>query len=93
MSTQPRPLTGKAREDSIERLAASIQIIEDLAPKEQKREARRRRKAMEQAYESMRLHAGKLGIELPRLSTFYFPEQYLAHAQIAAEKLKEMQQP
>ena len=70
---------------SLQRIGISIQTIEDLAPQEQKRESMKRRKKMEQAYATLSLHAGKLGIEIPRLSTFYRPELELAQKNVEAK--------
>jgi hypothetical protein len=92
MNTQHKPVTGKAREYSLERLAISIQTIEEYAPKELKRRSEARKHKMEKAYKSIRIHADRLGIEMPRLGIFYSPSQYLAHARFVVEKLTEGEQ-
>jgi hypothetical protein len=79
----------KAQQYSLMRIEQAIAVIEELAPKEEKREAIQRRRQMERAYESMTLHADKLDIEVPELSTFYYPEQYLKHARLVGALLKE----
>jgi hypothetical protein len=78
----------KAQQYSLMRIEQAIATIEELAPKEEKREAIQRRRQMEKAYESMTIHAGKLGIEVPELSLFYYPEQYLEHARLVSSRRK-----
>src|SRR5262249_32728346 len=85
MST--RHLSNKARQYSALRLGAAIQTIETVASREQKRESVRRRRKMEQAHESLSIHADRLGIQIPDLGNIYQPEEYLAHARLVAEQL------
>jgi hypothetical protein len=88
MSRHPRTISAREREYSLMRIRRAIAIIEELAPLEQKRESKSRRKSMEKTYESLTLHADKLGMSIPRLSTFYRPEQYLEHARIMRSQLE-----
>lgn len=78
----------KAREESLKRIRQAIATIEQLVLLEQKHISMQRKKQMENAYASLSLHAHKLGIQLPQLSTFYRPEQYLSHARLVADKLE-----
>jgi len=79
----------KAYEQSLQRIHQATQTIERLVPLEQKRTSMQRKKQMENAYASLSLHAGKLDIQLPRLSTFYKPEQYLEHAHLVQTTLSQ----
>jgi hypothetical protein len=81
----------RAQQNSVMRMSQAIQLIEKLAPQEQKREAIQRRRKMEKAYKSLTLHGKNLNIEVPELSTFYYPEQYLSYARLVGSRLLEKQ--
>lgn len=79
----------KATQYSIDKVDQAIKIIEELAPQEVIRESAARRKQLVNAYESLDLHASKLGIIRPKLGTFYHPEEYLKNAQQMQAKVQE----
>lgn len=77
----------KAQHHSINRLRASIRIIEELVPLEQKRFSAQRKRTLESAHVTLRRHAGSFGITFSDLSLLYHPDQYLEHAHVVAEWL------
>jgi hypothetical protein len=79
----------KATQYSIDKVAQALKNIEELAPKEIIRESATRRKQLASAYESLDLHASKLGIIRPKLGTYYHPEEYLANARQMSAKIQE----
>lgn len=80
----------KAQIHSIERIKLNARIIEENVAKELEREARQRKRAIESAYQSLTTHAHKLNISLPRLSTFYDPQQYLDHTRHILKRVEEL---
>lgn len=74
-------MTQKDR-NHIARINQAVATIEELAPKEMQRENRQRRKALENAYQSLSTHAYGFGLHAPKLNTFYDPQDYLAKARI-----------
>ena len=65
---------------SADRIRKAVQLIETLAPLELKRFSQKRKHDMESAYATLALHATKLYLQPPKLSTMYDPQQYLEHA-------------
>ena len=80
----------KAQQHSIARLQQAIQTIEQLVPLERKRTSVQRRKQLENAHEVFSVHCPKLQIEVPRLSTFYNEEEFLAHARMVARQIQQI---
>ena len=74
---------------SIQKIEWANNLIQKTVPDELKRESQARRKTLGQAFETLRLHANKLGIEVPKLSTFYNPKQYADIATELALKAKQ----
>ncbi len=74
------PKVTKATQYSIDKVTQSQKIIEDIVPQEIKRESATRRKQLTRAYESLELHSRKLGVPIPKLGTYYHPEEYLSNA-------------
>jgi hypothetical protein len=83
----------KAQERSLQRLRQAIDLIQDLAPKELKRSSRRRKHDMENAHATLVCHAEKLQMQLPALSTYYAPQQYLDHARALERQLNVLEIP
>uniref|UniRef100_A0A6M3J3A2 Large polyvalent protein associated domain-containing protein n=1 Tax=viral metagenome TaxID=1070528 RepID=A0A6M3J3A2_9ZZZZ len=83
-----KPEVTKATQYSIDKVANGLKNIEELAPKETIRESAVRRKQLATAYENLELHARKLGAPIPKLGTYYHPEQYLANARQMSEAVQ-----
>lgn len=83
----------KAQEHSFQRLQQAIRVIQELAPKELQRSSQRRKHDMENAHATLICHAEKLHLQLPALSTYYSPQQYLNHAQILKRQLRILEIP
>jgi len=79
----------KAQQYSIARLQQAIETIEELVPVERGRSSNQRRKWLEKAHEVLRLHGSKLGVTVPGLSHFYYPEQFLEHSRLVAGHLQQ----
>lgn len=77
---------------SLKCMRQAITIIEELAPKEQKKQSFKRKHQMENAYATLQCHGGRLNLEVPQLGTFYIPEQYLANARMLASQLAGMEE-
>lgn len=77
----------KQQQHSIEVINAQIALILRTAEQEQKRFSFARKKTIEAAYSSLILHARKLGLHVPQLSTFYKPEEYVQHCQMILSEL------
>lgn len=94
-TTSPRKEAhvNKTQQKSAKRLTWAIDTIRETAQVEMKRRSQDRKSAMESAYSTLRLHAGKLGLSTPDLSTGYDPEQYLNNAVDVMWQLHEYQQP
>lgn len=80
----------KATQYSIDRIKGAIEVIEALTPLEVRRISMDRKKKMENAYDTLSLHASKLKIALPGLSAWYKPEEYLGQAIFVSKKLQEL---
>ena len=87
MTTPQTKLLTKTQRQSIERLCTAINLIEQLVPAEQQRFSNQRKRTLEHTYATLRLHAGKLNFDLPRLSFMYDPKEYLKHAHLVADTL------
>lgn len=72
----------KSKKNSIEKLNWAINLIEQDAPKEVKKETQKIRKWIENAWDTIRIHAYRLKIGVPKRTTYYNPEDDL-------EKIKE----
>ncbi len=83
----------KAQERSLQRLQQTIRVIQELAPKELQRFSLRRKHNLESAYATLVSHAEKLHLQLPALSTYYSPQQYLDHAQAIECQLRVLEIP
>ncbi len=86
-------IMSKAREHSRQRLRQAIQVIQELVPKERERFSQRRKHDLEKAHATLACHAEKLHLQVPALSTFYSPQQYLDHAQLLARQLRILEMP
>lgn len=75
----------KANQDSITKINNAIRIIKETAPQEIKRENQKRRKWIDNAYNTLQCHCNKLNLELPKRKNFYTPE----HDLIIAEQLEQ----
>ena len=65
---------------SIHAIQTNAAIINQIADQERQRGISQARKhAIESFYRSVVGHAHKLGLDVPHLSTFYQPEEYVAH--------------
>lgn len=82
------PAKTKKHQYSVDKIKHANKIIQELVPHELKRESQARRKTIASMFESLRLHAGKLGIDVPKLSTFYNPQQYADIASGIADKIE-----
>jgi len=71
----------KANQDSINKINNAIRIIKETAQQEIQRENQKRRKWLDNSFETLRCHCSKLSIELPNRSTFYTPENDLIIAE------------
>ncbi len=83
---QALPLNS-AQQRSVERIRQAARQIEELVPQELQRQSQRRKHQLERAYSSLTLHACKLHLQVPALSTFYNPQQYLDHARAIVGQL------
>ena len=77
MRKKSNTLTAKAKETSQSKVIELARQIELLAVKEIERESHHRRHSLESLYQRLCIHATKLGIDYPQLSTFYRPQEYL----------------
>lgn len=62
---------------SIGKLQQAIASIEQLAPLEEKRSSRQRKKSLEQDYSTLKVHCGRLDFKIPRLGVWYDPGEYV----------------
>lgn len=72
----------KAQQNSINRIESALSMIDEESVKEIKRESQQRRKWIDKAWASIRTHAYKLGLDVPKRSTFYTPEVDVENAKI-----------
>jgi len=70
-----KPLT-KAQQVSVDRLKSITEQINALADQESNRSSVQRKKQLESAYNGLLTHTRKLGIETPKLGTYYNPAEY-----------------
>jgi len=70
----------KQQQNHLTRVKRAIEIIQQTAPLEMKRESRGRRRNMSNAYDSMQTHGRHLGITVPKRTTSYNPEKDLEYA-------------
>jgi len=65
---------------SIHCIQTTTGVIKQLAEYEMQHGIKQKRKhAIESLYGSLVLHAHKLGLDVPRLGTFYKPDEYVTH--------------
>jgi hypothetical protein len=83
----------KAQEHSLQRLRQAIRVLQELAPKELQRSSQRRKHDMENAHATLVCHAEKLHLQVPALSIYYSPQQYLDHAQTLERQLRVLEIP
>jgi hypothetical protein len=81
----------RTQRESVQRLRQAVQTIEQLAPLEMRRFSQQRKHHLEVAYMTLSLHAGKLHLQVPALSTFYAPQQYLEHARMVLRQLTQLE--
>lgn len=81
------PPLNKTQQQSVARIRLAAHTIEELVPLELKRQSQQRKHTLETMYASLTLHAHKLHLQVPALSTFYDPQQYLAHTRAIVEQL------
>lgn len=81
----------KANQNSISKINNAIQIIKETAPQEIKRESQKRRKWIENAFETLRCHCSKINMELPSRGTFYNPENDLKIAEYIEEQIQQIE--
>jgi hypothetical protein len=81
------PSLTKIQQRSVERMTSAARQIETLVPLELKRQSQGRKRELETAYTSLALHAHKLQLQVPALSTFYSPQQYLDHTRFLMGQL------
>ncbi len=81
----------KAQQKSASRIRQAVQLIEGLASLEIRGSSRKRKHDMESVYSNLLLHAGKLHLQIPTLSTYYSPEQYLRNAQDILSQLERLE--
>ena len=61
-------------------IQTNVAIIKQIAAQElQHGSSQARKHAIESFYSSVTLHAQKLGLAVPRLGTFYQPEEYIVN--------------
>lgn len=72
------PKRTKAKQNSIDRLDRALSVIEEEAPKEIKRESIKRRKWIDNAWDTINTHGHKLGIKTLKRTTFYDPKDDLS---------------
>jgi hypothetical protein len=63
----------KTWQRSFDSLINAVKIIQETAPLEIKRESKQRRKWIDNAWTTIRIHAPKLGVEVPYRGMFYDP--------------------
>jgi len=71
----------KQQRHAIDAITTNAAVITRIAAQEQKGFSRNRKHAIEACYSSVTLHAHKLGLDVPRLGTFYNPDEYLSHCE------------
>lgn len=77
----------KEQQRSVERIRAAARRIGELVPLELRGRSQRRKKELETLYASLALHAHKLQLQVPTLSTHYSPQQYLDHTRAIVGQL------
>ena len=80
----------KANQNSISKINNAIQIIKETAPQEIKRESQKRRKWINNAFETLYCHCSKINIEIPNRGTYYNPETDLKIAEYIENQLQEI---
>jgi len=85
---EPASRLNSAQQRSVERIRVAVRQIEELVPQELQRQAQQRKHQLETAFSSLSLHAHKLGLQVPALSTYYNPQQYLDHARAIVGQLR-----
>ncbi len=75
---------------SIHAIQTNVAILKKVAEQEQRNGlSQNRKRAMESFYSSVVLHAHKLGLDVPPLSTFYNPEEYVANCDAILRQIEE----
>ena len=85
-----RPLKATELKSISSIMFAANYIIEDAGPLEIKRGSQLRKHALENMMSTIQRHAYKLHIELPSLSRYYDPQQYIDIATLARDKAIEL---
>lgn len=81
------PPLNKTQQHSVERIRSVAQQIEELVSLELQQQSQRRKHSLETLYASLALHAHKLNLRVPALSTYYSPQQYLDHTRAIVRQL------
>lgn len=80
----------KQQRRSIHAIQTNAAILKKVAEQEQKNGVNQRRKrAIESFYSSVVLHAQKLSLDVPHLSTFYKPDEYVANCDTILRQVEE----
>jgi len=75
---------------SIQAIQTNTTTIKQIAEQERQRGiSQKRKRAIESLYASVVLHAHKLGLDVPRLSVFYKPDEYLANCDAILKQIEQ----
>lgn len=75
---------------SIHVIQTNVAILKKIAEQEQKNGiSQNRKRAIEAFYSSVVLHAQKLALDVPPLSTFYKPDEYVANCDAILRQIEE----
>jgi hypothetical protein len=80
----------KQQRHSIHLIKTNVAILKKIAEQEQRNGiSQNRKRAIEAFYSSVILHAQKLALDVPPLSTFYNPEEYVANCDTIIRQIEE----
>lgn len=80
----------KQQQRSIHAIQTNVAILKKIAEQEQQHGiSQKRKRAIESFYGSVVLHAQKLHLDVPGLSTFYKPDEYVANCDAILQQIEE----